>query len=273
MLYKGDLGVITILQNVKAHMDMDYDFLLPIVGDTGAGKSRFALNLMETWYRVILKQPVTADMISHVSQDYGSWLKNFQNIKPYDINIYDECSRDLSSRDFMTRMSKDLNKLFDVCRSKRFFSIVILPNFFRLNKALREDRLRGLIWIPKRGSYKLYSKEGIKYLNGYNANRKIKSMHLARPFHSSCFPDYKGVMLENYIKQKDEGVDEVLAEVIGNLEPKINSRTTIAEIMKPKVQKLIKQGKNYKEIAKELNVSNGTVTRAVTLIHSDIAQA
>jgi len=56
MLYPSDLTMVTIMLNIYEHMKKDYDYLLIVCGDTGTGKSRFVLNLFETWYRVILKR-------------------------------------------------------------------------------------------------------------------------------------------------------------------------------------------------------------------------
>lgn len=272
MLYKCDTKIVTILQNIYAHMKDDYDYFLIISGDTGTGKSRFALDLLETWYRVILKQPVTEDMISHISQDYKKWLQKFGKMQPYDMNIYDEGSRDLNSLNFMTRISKDINKLFDTFRSKRFFSVVILPNYFRLNKSLREDRLRGLVWIPKRKVYRFYTKNRIKYLNGYNEKRRIKSMWLARPFHQYTFPDYKGILLKPYLEQKNSGVDEVLKEILGNLElddKKGGQAKTLVEIYKDRVDAMIKDGILQKQIIQKLNIGYSTLHRCRLLTEAE----
>jgi len=270
MLYKSDVRIVTILENIYAHMQDDYDYLLIIVGDTGSGKSRFALNLLETWYRVILQKPVTEDMISHINQDYKKWLLKFKDMGPFDMNIYDEGSRDLNSLNFMTRISKDINKLFDTCRSKRFFSVIILPTFFRLNKALREDRLRGLVWINKRGSYRFYTKVGIQYLNGYNEKRKIKNMWLARPFYTNTYPDYNGILLKKYIEQKDIGVDEVLDEVLGNLEEtKISKPKSLVEAYKEKVGKMLNEGKTHKEISEKLKIGGSTINRCKVQLMED----
>lgn len=245
-------------------MQKDYDYLLLIAGDTGDGKSRFALQLFETWYRVILKKPVTEGMISQISQDYEGWLKSFRELKEYDMNVFDESARNLDSKSFMSRISKDLNKLFNVFRCKRFFSVVILPNYFRLNKELREDRIRGLVWVYKRGQYKLFTKTGIKYLNGYNDRRVIKSMHVARPFHVCHFPDYQGVLLPQYIIQKNKGVDEVLEEVLEELTIKKEGRQTLVGRFQDEVLERRKKGEHVHAIAQDLQISVGTVHKCMS---------
>ncbi len=268
MLHKGDLGMVTILLNIYEHMKRDYDYALVVVGDPGDGKSRWALNLFETWYRVILKKEVTSDMISQVSQNYRGWVRNFKKLDQYDMNIFDESSRDLNSRDFNTRISKDLTKLFDVFRCKRFFSVIILPSFFRLNKALREERLRGLVWVNKRGHYKFFTRRGIRVLNAMNESRRIKNMWLARPFHQCTYPDYKGVMLEEYLKRKDDGVDEVLNEVLATVEDPEPTRNMV-DLYKDDVQIMKQKGMTNRAIAKELEIGVGSVSRCLCAIRNE----
>jgi len=268
MLYRHDTKMLGALFNIKYHMDKEYDHFMVIVGGTGDGKSRFVLNLFETWYRIVLKQKVTEDMISQVSQGYLPWLKQFETIKAFDMNVFDESSRDLNSADAMTKISKGVNKLFDVCRCEKFFSVLVLPNFFRLNKALREDRIRCLVYINKRGQYKLYTKEDLKYLNGYNMNRRIKSMAVARPSFIGKFPDYDGVLLKPYLKQKREGVREVISEVISDAQKsKKNGGSDLASLYKDKVNILkFSENKSVREIAKELCISPATVHRTIQKI-------
>jgi len=266
MLYKGDLGIHMILLNVYEHLKQDYDFPLVIGGYPGDGKSHFILNLFESWYKIILKKEIKISMIDQISQDYEQWLRKFKELQPYDMNVFDEGTRSLDAKDFMKKVSKDLNKLSDVFRCKKFLWVVVLPNYFRLNKTLREDRVRSLIWINKRGQYKFYTKTGLKYLNGYNEGKNIKNMNLARPFHVSTCPEYKGILREAYEKQKAEGVESVLDEVISNLgdSSKKHNQTT-AEVYKDEVKKLREEGLKVREIADKLELSVGTVQKCVTI--------
>lgn len=262
MLYPSDRMMVTMLKNIYHHMQKDYDYMLVIHGGTGDGKSHFALNLMETWYKVILRQEFEEDKIANVSQDYESWLNRFKEMKEYDMNIFDESSRSLSALDFMTKISKDLNKLFDVFRCKKFFSVVILPNYFRLNKALREDRLRGLVWVNGRGEYRFYTKHAIKFLNGFNEKRRIKSMMVAYPTFANAFPEYNGILLEAYQKQKNEGVDEVLNEIIEGTKERVKPKNMV-EAYRDDVKAFKNRGMTVKEISKELEVSVGTVQNCI----------
>jgi len=259
MFYEHDTRMVVFLNNVYEHLKRDWDYLLVVVGDTGTGKSRWALQLLDTWYRIVLKQKISKGLSKQIASDYSVWIKNFKSLKAFDMNIYDEGATTLESRQHMSRLSGDLTKLFNVFRSKKFFSVIIIPNFFYLNKYFRENRLRGLVWIDKRGHYRLFSKVGISYLNAYNENRKVKSMFLAKPVHRSNFPDYKGSLLEAYTFEKDKLVDSVLDEVVHGS----SKRKSLVELYFEDVVVLRGKGFNVRVIAQELGVSVGTVHSCV----------
>lgn len=266
MLYQSDTDVVTMLLNIKHHLEDDYDYVLIVCGDTGTGKSMFGLNLLDTWYREILKKPLTKGMIDQVNTNFQKFVQKFQDLEPYEMNIFDEGVVALDSKDAMTKFSKNLSKMFNVFRTKRFFTIIILPSFFNLNKYFRENRIRGLVWVNKRGKYKWYSKKGIMYLNAYNENKKIKSMMLARPIMSNSFPDYKGLLREEYNKRKNEGVDDIIAEVMhqANTENK-----TVKELYREDVKKLKLKNKSIRVIGEKLGIGKSTVANIINDLIQD----
>lgn len=259
MFYKYDYRMLTILMNIHEHLKRDWDYLLVIVGDTGTGKSHFGLDLLDEWYSFILKKPITKELSVQMASDYKIWLNNFKNLSAYDMNIYDEGATTLDSKAYMTKLSRDLSKLFNVFRAKKFFSVIILPSFFDLNKYFREKRLRGLIWIDKRGHYKFYTKKGIEYLNAYNEKSIIKSMWKAKPFHQSTFPKYKGVLLKPYLATKNDTMNEVLEDVITN--SVVEKKQTAAEFFEDKVKRLLEKGKTQKEVKAKLGIGNTTISK------------
>jgi len=267
MLNKSD-PFIAILWNIHAHLKADYDYPLVIVGDTGTGKSMLALQIFETWYRCILKKPVTKDMISQINTDKQKWARKFKDLDPFDINIFDEGATGFESRQHMEKFTKSLTKLYNVFRAKRIFSIIILPSFFYLNKYFREQRLRGLIYVNRRGSYLYFSKTGIKYLNGYNAKRRVKSMYVAYPFNRTTFPDYKGVLRAEYDKMKFAGVEKIIDEVIAENEKSPN-KVNLVKLYKEKVKKLQEKGKRWDEIKDELHISKNAVYRCFQEIEKE----
>lgn len=265
MFFKHDTRIVSFLHNIHNHLKNDYDFLLVIVGDTGTGKSMFALQLLEAWYKLILQESFDEKRISQVNTSFVSWVKKFQDLREFDMNIYDEGSTSLDSKDAMSKLSKDLTKLFNVFRAKRFFSVIILPSFFNLNKYFREQRIRGLVHVPKRGRYRLFSKVGINYLNALNERRLVKNMYVASPIHSSVFPDYKGVLRSLYDKKKMSGVDGVLEEVVLSIQKGVKSRVSLFELHGDDVLKArSKRVKDsYRVIGEDLGICIDSVKRIV----------
>ena len=254
----NDKSLLLLLHNVYSHLKLNYDFLMVIVGDTGSGKSMFGLHLLEMWYKIVLqKGSVDPELIKNVNTDYKKWVRRFKDLDAYDMNIYDEGATALDSKDAMSKLSKDLSKLFNVFRSKRFFSVIILPSFFNLNKYFRENRLRCVVWVDKRGRAKFFDKKyGVKYLNAYNERRPVKDMNRARPFLIVNFPDYKGILREPYEKMKDQGVDDILDEVIERTST-VDFTKDFNEIALEKVRRSREKGKTFKKISEELGISIG----------------
>lgn len=267
MFYKSDRILITLLLNIYAHLKNDWDFLLIICGDTGTGKSiGLGLNLIETWYKIILGEGCDKSRHKHLTGDYEQWIKNFQEFKSYDLNIYDEGASELESKEFMNRISRDITKMFNVFRGKKFFSVIIIPSFFHLNKYFRENRLRGCMYASSRGTYLFYSKKGLSYLNAYNQGAKYKTMFRARPFYRKSFPDYKGDMLETYQIAKDKYMTEVIYNTANNGKQK---KTMIPLYIKisAEVKKDREKGDlSFVKMAKKYNTSVSTIQQAYAYV-------
>lgn len=258
--------MVSILLNVYAHLQRNYDYLLVVVGDTGVGKSMWVLHLLETWYRVVLGRELDDSLVDNVCISYRSWVENFQRLGRFDLNVFDEGSTALDSKDAMSKLSRDLAMLFNVVRVKGVFSVVVLPSFFHLNKYFRENRLRGVVWIDRRGRYSFFSKVGVKFLNVYNASRRYKSMGVARPIHRGVFPDYSGVFRSVYDSKKDLGVSEVLDGVISGLDEAVIRRSRVEDLIVDDVRRLLGEGLSQRVIAVRLKTSQSTINKVVQKI-------
>ena len=213
MFYKSDWAIFELLLGIKQGLERNYDFVLVVSGDTGTGKSVFVMHLVEAWLKLNGKS-VTKDDIRLINVDKLKWLNQFKELEHFDINVFDEGAAGLGSKQYMETFSKTLEMLFQVIRYKRFFTIIIVPNFFRLNKFFREDRLRGMFYINKRGEYKYYSRDRVQHLCEKNSRYYVKKMDFVQPLFRGKFPDYDGVLLNAYDNMKEEGVNNILDEVI-----------------------------------------------------------
>jgi len=260
--------LIWTLLNIHHHMkNLKYDYPLVICGDTGNGKSMFALHLIDLWYNLILDEKLTLSHIKHIQNTRKGWITNFKDIRPLDINCNDEGIEGMMSKDSMTRFGRDIQKLYNVFRKKLFLTIILIPDFFDLPPYFRK-RIRGCIWVNRRGSYKYYTGRGIKYLNGYNDGRSIKRMEVAYPFFTGVFPDYTGILREGYNDMAENSPDEILDNMVAELEYSKPS----SEIYRDKVKQLILDKKTQIEIIKELHISPNVICkiRKDLVVHNEI---
>ena len=213
MFYTSDVPIWTLLFNIKKGIEKMFDMVMVIAGDTGTGKSHFGMQLMESWQKVIGKD-FDPKLIECINVDKEKWLKQFKQLGRLDGNLFDEGAAGLGSKQTLEKFGKTLEMLFQVIRYKGYFTIIIVPNFFRLNKFFREDRLRGMFYIHKRGHYKYYSRTRVVTLCQKNSRLYVKNMGLVPPLFTGKFPEYKGPLLKAYEDMKDEGVNKILDEVI-----------------------------------------------------------
>jgi len=133
-----------------------------------------------------------------------------------------------------------------------------------LNKYFRENRLRGLIYIPRRGEYQFYSKRKIKYINLYNYGNKLKRVNVVSPTHSYYFDKYEGILLQNYQQQKDSVINEVLYDINNKMqEEKLNSKykstkTSYKNLIQEAVFKMLDANKPPHLIKTKLNCDDQT---------------
>jgi len=248
--------LVSCLHNVKHHMEIEhYDYPLIICGDTGNGKSMLLLHITELWVRVILKEKLEVSHIRHVQNTRLNWIKNFQEIKPLEINANDEGADGLMSKEQVTKFGRDIQKLYSVFRKKRFLTIILIPDFFDLPLYFRK-RVRGMIWVNKRGQFKYYTKKGIYYINQLNENRQLKRIQVAYPFFTGTFPDYTGKLRKPYDGMSFEATDNILKEMVQKEQSKMSS----VELYDKPIRELLGKGVRVRDIAKELGVGVNTIT-------------
>jgi len=270
MFYKHDIGIMRILLSIKRGLEKNFDYVLVVTGDTGTGKSMWILHLIEAWTKLNggeVNKKTATELINHVNVEKVKWLNQFKVMKKYEINTFDEGAAGLGSKQYMETFSKTLEMLFQVVRHKMFFTVIVVPNFFRLTKFFREDRLRGLVYINKRGKYRYYTRKQVIELCLKNERRIIKSMDIVPPLHCNSFPDYDGVLKKLYEELKTVGVDNILDEVIEMNRPKPKMKT-LAEVEQKDVKKLLDKGFTHKKIREKLGIGGKTLTRALGYIRA-----
>lgn len=250
--------LLVALRNIKYHLEIDkYDYPLIICGDTGTGKSSLLLHLIELWYRLILGETWSPDRIKHLKNTRSEWVKNFQTLKALDINANDEGADGITSKESMTKFGKDLQKLYMVFRKKFFFTIILIPDFFDLPLYFRK-RIRGVIYVDKRGHYKFYTMRGVKWINALNETKDFKSIDRARPHFEGYFPEYKGLLRKPYEDMALGSADKILQELITNLDD--NEGNAVDDNFQD-VKEMISNGMTIREICKQLTISPKVVVK------------
>jgi len=273
MLYRSDTGTTNLLLNIEAHLEKEWDFFLVICGVTGAGKSIFMLNLLEHWYRIIKKRAVTEKDLNKITGDIVEWCENLSKLEDYDINIYDEGLLSMDTKDHMSRIQREVKKIFNTVRSsKKLFNVILVQDWFSLTKYFREHRASSLIHVYKRGEFRLYTKQGLKYLNGFNERRNVKSMTVAYPFHVIGFPDYKGILRTpyyDYINQLKQDEIKKSMEIIRESQTTTSLNDLIYDQVKSEL-KIFGGTKSFDELKNELGVSKGTINNVAATIKGEL---
>ena len=94
------------------------------------------------------------------------------------VHVWDEAILGLDSADTLSSVSKALKKVFTVCRSRRQFVFLIIPNIWMLNKYFATVRTRFIVHHISpdgvdRGFYRVYGRKNKSVL--YNYGKKSYS--------------------------------------------------------------------------------------------------
>lgn len=258
LYFKREPQLVWTLMNIRYHIETEkYDYPLVICGDTGTGKSMLNLHIIELWYRVILDRDWNVDRINHLKNTRKDWIRNFQILEPLDINANDEGADGITSKESMTRFGKDLQKLYMVFRKKFFFTIILIPDFFDLPLYFRK-RIRGVIWVKRRGIFRFYTQLGIKWLNALNESKDFKSMDRARFLFEGTFPDYVGLLRKPYDDFAQDSPNKILNEMLSDIE---DNEGSSVDANFEEVKKLIEEGVTAKDIAHDLGISTHTISK------------
>lgn len=250
--------LVWTLTNIHYHMKKDkYDFPLVICGGTGNGKTMLQLHIIELWYRVVLQQEFTEQHIKHVQNTRKGWINNFKNLKEYDINSNDEGIDGISSKEGMTRFGKHIQRLYNVFRKKLYFTIILIPDYFDLPLYFRK-RIRGCIYVHKKGQFKYYTMENLKWVNALNETREMKKMEVSRCFFSGTFPDYQGAIRKAYDSMQFKATDNTIDEILMDID---DTSFNVVNMNYDQVVEMFKQGQSYKQIQEELGISSRDIAK------------
>jgi len=121
---------VYFIANIKYQMlKKNQNFIALVVGKSGSGKSVIALALAN-----LIDPDFNIRKVCFSGKEYVNVLGN---IKPCECMVWDETGVGLGSRDAMTKVSKNLSKVFQTMRFKRSGIIMTVPDLSMIDKTAR----------------------------------------------------------------------------------------------------------------------------------------
>ena len=201
----------------KAMEKQNTDFRCVIDGAPGVGKSTFAKQMAGAI------DPNFA--FNHICMSGGHFARRIDRADPFSAIILDEAVLDLMSKDSMSKASKFLEKVFNICRYKRLFLVLCIPSIFDLNRSIRLTHINALFHMRKKTYadgrmvriFEMYDQRRIKEVCLYgNQDRNYKPWvprfgACTRPKFFGTFPNVN-IFAEEYDKIKEKAVQDFLKE-------------------------------------------------------------
>ena len=206
--FQMGLGIIDIAINEQQR---EHDSCFLISGIEGVGKSTFLLWVIEYYCQRKHQTPTLEGMASTLS-GFIHKLK-----MPQESMICLDEGSELASDRQLEGLSKAIRTAFTVMRAKKFLSFICFTNPMKVNTYFKEDRVKGLFFIPSRGTAYWYKQSTIvnvimpqiKKMD----NKSLVHFSQFKPDLKFSFPKYNGVLWEEYQKLKMDNIDSVLEEL------------------------------------------------------------
>lgn len=261
-----------------------------ISGYEGSGKSYLEMHLFDYWYSKILGLEITkqiSDMFTHTNLEWGKALSFIErNKKKFYRLTHDEGVSLVYAKDATTSKNKSVNKGFKQIRGLSIYHSILIPQVHRIDKELREDRIRMLLFVYKKKDKRIVAVYPKKRLNSLIAelHRQIESVAKdikgvpnvldckTKPLFTCEIPIYEGNLLKYYHAKKQNNMKEAvdsIAEVVGaDTAPK-----EIKKLPKDARDKFIfeeyQQGKPMTKIAQRYSLAKSSVSMIVKKFKED----
>jgi len=133
-----------LARDVNATQESDKDFIMMVDGQTGGGKSTFAIKQAKKtcpWF----------DIKRDVIYSREELIDAITNSKVGSTLVCDEAINMLFSRDFMKKEQKFVLRLLDMCRDRNLCLIMCVPNFWSIDKHVFQGRVKLRVHIARTG--------------------------------------------------------------------------------------------------------------------------
>lgn len=255
--------------------ESESDRMIAICGYEGSGKSYLALHLFEHWWRKVLKSTLEdKELIKFFATNDVEWVKSFAKCGdiPYLMLAHDEAVNIIYSKDATSKQSKAINKAFKKTRGLRVYHVELIPQPQRIDKELRQDRLRTLYYVFKHGDKRyvaVYPKKKLEKVLA-ELDRLVSSQAKdvqTTPSILNCetlpsllceIPPYQGSLLELYRKKKQINMVDSVKELESIIVEK-NDKKKMKEVRDMSIIANVKAGTPKLKVAKMHNVTEKTV--------------
>jgi len=244
------------LDELIKHNKKDWDFKILVSGDgfTRCGKTTIAAQI--------------ARYLDPNSDEENNWCYDGSKLRKMGVAlgkravlVYDEAREGLDSKKAMHRYSQNIIEYFSECGYLNQFLIIILPDFFDLNKSIALNLSICLINVMvdndfERGKFEFYNRVDKRLL--YIKGKQYHDYTSHRPTHKGTFTkffpyDYsklEKVKQDNIIRKDADG------EVLGKMEKRYKARSDRAMCW------LFHKGWMQKDIAKVFSGDRDQLTQS-----------
>jgi len=184
------------LDTVKKLMEhRDQDWLHINIGQEGSGKSTLGLRMAQYF-----DDDFDVDNIVFTPDQFISRSKKLEQ---YSAIVVDEGANVFYSRDAMTKGVKKAVKFLTQMRELNLFIIINIPNFFIIDKYIREHRTKSMSRAIKPGWFHFYSKRRMD-----DIERKNGGINYPDPVFRDTWDKMEGELWDNYIEKKHRTIKD-----------------------------------------------------------------
>lgn len=189
----------TYLERLYKTVQQDWDRIIPVVGEEGAGKSTLILQSIWLWNHIRGKEPTPDSTLRHVVfDDRDSFESALANSNPTDpIGVMD-AAHVLHKKDAMNPEQKETEKTLLDIRIDNYVIFLGYQDWDDIPTQLQRRRAKNLIRIPSRGR-----------LQGYNRSQLDEKYEASKrnwwpdPSLEDTFPDLEGTELWERFNELD----------------------------------------------------------------------
>ena len=194
---------------IDTTLKSDRQMIVCITGTTGTGKSTLAIWILKALYKINGFDLKLDEALVYSAEEFAERYKT--NPKYHGV-IVDEAINLAYSLDFQTKESSQIVKIMNLYRTVNNITFWILPNFWNLNKSIRDGLVDVWINIPKRSmSYVLlpdknpfvsdrwYKAENEKLFRGGGRNNNFEN-------NPTRCKNFAGIMMFKKLPDKVEAI-------------------------------------------------------------------